>query len=224
MSSELAGFSLNDFLEHRLPRRHKAFIEAEVIADGDHVIVDFTPGEAIHVYRIHRQYVEVDSAPIPVQYARGEKVLHRVAIAPDAPCVRLTVGFASEFLPIESAFLPLLQAKITFRANGEGTLKFGSTTVPCLGKPNLAYPVDLSVRGIEGTDKFLERRSEEFGVMMPFAVLIWGQRGIFIHEGPDNLDDNGGPSQGCVHIATGSAKTFYDWVSGPTRIQISHPW
>lgn len=59
---------------------------------------------------------------------------------------------------------------------------------------------------------------------MPFAILIMGARGIYVHEGADNLTDNGGPSAGCIHLAQGNAKTFYDWVSSPTRIVIAYPW
>ncbi|UQE03426.1 L,D-transpeptidase [Bradyrhizobium japonicum] len=51
-----------------------------------------------------------------------------------------------------------------------------------------------------------------------------GQKGIFIHEGPNNLNDNGGESAGCIHLAPPDAENFYNWVTGRTRIQISYPW
>ena len=66
--------------------------------------------------------------------------------------------------------------------------------------------------------------SNEFQVWMDFAVLIIGQQGIYIHEGPATIKDNGGPSAGCVHLAAPHAKEFYDWVVGPTRVTLTYPW
>lgn len=60
---------------------------------------------------------------------------------------------------------------------------------------------------------------------MPWAVKIWGQKGIFIHEGPDTIARNDDePSKGCIHLASPNAKDFYDWITGNTRVQISYPW
>ena len=113
------------------------------------------------------------------------------------------------------------RASIQFRANAEGTLTYDGKSVPCLGKPALKYPTDLTV---QTSDKYERKFSNEFQVWMNWAVLIWGQRGIYIHEGPATLDTNGGPSAGCIHLAPPTAKEFYDWITGPTRITIAYPW
>jgi lipoprotein-anchoring transpeptidase ErfK/SrfK len=59
---------------------------------------------------------------------------------------------------------------------------------------------------------------------MHFAILIMGDRGIYIHEGDDTIATNGGESAGCIHLAPGNAEAFWNWVSGPTRITIDYPW
>lgn len=220
----LMQFSINNFVDSNFPRQRKRLLQAEVMEDGDYYIINPTPSDPIHVYRIHRQYVALDALPGPANGSPAQKLTHSVTVQLDAPCMRLSPGHVDDFFPDLSIMLATLRASIAFQASGEGTLTFDGNSFPCLGKPGLAYPVDLTVRGIVGTDKFLSRYSSEFGVQMPFAVLIWGARGIFIHEGPDNLKDNDGPSQGCIHLAPGHAQTFYDWVSGPTRILITRPW
>lgn len=110
--------------------------------------------------------------------------------------------------------------KIKLSANGEGTLEcVGLETFACLGNPTMEYPADVTNTGVEGEEKFRERYSSEFSVNMPWAILLGWERGLFIHEGADNLKDNGGvPSAGCVHLASPNAKTVYDWVDGRTRI------
>jgi hypothetical protein len=117
------------------------------------------------------------------------------------------------------------RVEITFNANGEGTMNCqGLGQFPCLGKPNLAYTQDLTVRGVEGEDKFLRKFSNEYQVWMHWAVLIMGNRGIYIHEGPVTLRENGGPTAGCIHVATGDAERIYNWIDGRTRITIEYPW
>lgn len=113
---------------------------------------------------------------------------------------------------------------ISFEPNGEGTLSFGRRTVACLGSPQVSYVKDLTVKGEMDVDKFRTKFSNEYQVDMDFAILIIGQRGIYIHEGPDTIAENGGVSAGCIHLGPGNAKAFWDWVDGPTRIQISYPW
>lgn len=108
-------------------------------------------------------------------------------------------------------------------ANGEGILKFGETPFACLGKIRLSYPKDLT-EGEGCTDSFPVCHSMEFDVAMYFSIKIWAQRGIFIHAGADTLEMNGGGSKVCIHRASGNAKMFYDWVTGPTRILITYDW
>jgi hypothetical protein len=132
-----------------------------------------------------------------------------------------------------------LQVKINFRDSGEGTLNYGGTIVPCLGKPNVAYPADSTIDNIEGVQgegdyanayKFKRWVSQEFQdddgnpAIMLWAVKLIGSKGIFMHEGPDNVRDNGGPSQGCVHLVRPNAQNFYNWITRRTRIQITYPW
>lgn len=110
---------------------------------------------------------------------------------------------------------------IRFQAKGEGTLTADGRTYACLGQPGRQYPGDLTVTP---SDKSLEHWSDEFQVLMRYCVLIWGQRGIYIHEGPNNLADNVGPSAGCIHLGKGDAKAVYDWIDERTRITIEYPW
>lgn len=112
--------------------------------------------------------------------------------------------------------------EITFGANGEGTMNcHGLGNFRCLGQPGRGYPRDLMV---QATDKHGTHHSAEFGVDMPFSILIWGQRGIYIHEFPCTLATNGGPSAGCIHLCPGDAAKVYNWVAGPTRITIQYSW
>jgi len=114
-----------------------------------------------------------------------------------------------------------LSVKITFRANGEGTISFNGNSYPCLGNPTIKYPTDLT---ITTADKFPQKYSTEYQVMMYFAILIWGQRGIYIHWGDDTLATNDGPSAGCIHVEKPQIETLYNWITLNTRIQISYPW
>lgn len=116
--------------------------------------------------------------------------------------------------------------KIDFSANGEGTLEcVGLGTFNILGQPGRKYPKDIVVDPtIDATEKEQNHKSVEFGVDMPWAIRIWGQKGIYIHEMPDNLSANGGPSAGCVHVGPTNAKKVYDYVIGRTRITIKYPW
>lgn len=125
----------------------------------------------------------------------------------------------------EEALASTKRISISFRANGEGTMECsGLGSFPCLGKPGLGYTRDLTVRGIVEEDKFDRKFSQEFQVWMSWAILIMGQRGIYIHEGPDTLSDNGGATAGCIHLGMGNAERVYRWVDGRTRITIEYPW
>lgn len=126
--------------------------------------------------------------------------------------------------------------KITFKANGDGLLECkGGGTFKCLGQVGRQYPKDLTIKGEEGVDKWKEKRSDEATtatdvIMMPWAILIWGQKGIYIHGWPGEASVagyDGGPA-GCIHVqsdnATNDAKTLYDWVDGRTRVEFEYPW
>lgn len=116
-----------------------------------------------------------------------------------------------------------LNVRITFNADGkgEGIIKFNGKSYPCLGKSGLKYPQDLTVTT---ADKYRVWHSGEFDVDMEYAIKIWGQRGIFIHLGYDNLQQNGGESAGCIHVDEPQIIELYNWINQNTRIQISYPW
>jgi lipoprotein-anchoring transpeptidase ErfK/SrfK len=58
--------------------------------------------------------------------------------------------------------------------------------------------------------------SGEYDVDLPWAVLWIGQRGIYFHEWPQLPG-----SAGCIHLLSGDAKAFYDWLDQPTRLLFS---
>jgi hypothetical protein len=111
---------------------------------------------------------------------------------------------------------------IEISSNGEGTLEcVGLGKFKILGDPTKKYPTDITVDPLADAGvKERVHQSREFNVAMPFAVRIWGQLGIYIHEFPDNLQDNGGPSAGCIHVGKGNAEKVYNYVVTRTRIII----
>ena len=118
---------------------------------------------------------------------------------------------------------------IRFAANGDGDLEcVGFNTFECLGRANAdcRYPADLTVTGEIGVDKFLTKFSNEFQVEMPHAILIWGQRGIYIHEWPGSARRAvyGDVTAGCIHLNPSDALAVYDWIDGRTRITTEYPW
>lgn len=112
--------------------------------------------------------------------------------------------------------------EIRFESSGEGILSAeGLGTFQCLGRPGFAYKSEVLVSVKE---KFRVRHSEEFGVDMPWAILIDWRHGAFIHEGPARLESNGGPSAGCIHLGPGDAEKVWGYVTGKTRVLITRPW
>jgi hypothetical protein len=98
----------------------------------------------------------------------------------------------------------------------------------------LRYPKDISINPASPEVKRHPYFSSEYvcdhpgvgqiGVpcRMNYAILIWGQRGIYIHEWPGAATyiGNGGP----LHVEVGDAKKIYDWLDTKTRIVITYPW
>jgi len=113
--------------------------------------------------------------------------------------------------------------EIIFKPNGEGVLICGAGTFPCLGNPTVIYPTDLTVDPAQPGVKENPHNSIEYSVPMYYAILIWGQRGIYIHKGPADLASNGGPSAGCIHLDSGAMRV-YEYVDQKTRVVISYPW
>lgn len=208
------SFSIDDFVRAHLEREAEVELEAEVNADGEHYVISPADGIQGTVYRIHRSYIRM---PIKREHTNGAML---IGVKRKAPCLRLTAGVAEDFLfPEREAHVTVKRATVELGATGKGTLAYAGKTVPCLGKKDFPYTKDLTVRGEVGVDKFEEKYSNEFGVTMYWAILIMGNRGVYIHEGAIE-----GSSAGCIHLAAPTAREFYDWVDGPTRIQISYPW
>lgn len=115
------------------------------------------------------------------------------------------------------------QLMINFKANGECTLtavglgKFG-----CLGQPGVLYPKEFY---ISDDDKAGTHHSREFDVDLPYAILLWGQRGIYLHEGVASLKATGGQhSHGCIRVGKPNAAKVYKWLQGRTKVTITYPW
>jgi len=128
---------------------------------------------------------------------------------------------------------------IEFNNLGEGKLECRKFSVfRCLGKKGLNYPRDLMINPNLPNIKKNPYFSAEYvcdypGIgqvsvpcRMNYSILIWGQRGIYIHEWPNpaTFTGNGGPTGGCIHLEKGDAKKVYDWVDSKTRLTISYPW
>jgi len=125
---------------------------------------------------------------------------------------------------------------IKFNKLGEGKMDCrGYKIFRCLGKRGLMYPTDLMIDPKKLNVKVSPYFSKEYvcdykGVVLPcrmnYSILIWGQRGIFIHEWPNpaTFVGNGGETGGCIHLEIGDAKLVYDWIDQKTRITMEYPW
>jgi hypothetical protein len=227
MTKGFAKFSLEEFVRlSSAPAKPLELTAAQIQQDGEYLIIRVDRTESGTVYRLPKSAVKVLGPTEDIDDAKNGYSM-RILIEREAPCLRLTAAQACVFFS-DIQFAPVLravrQAAVAFTSSGEGHLTFGTVTTPCLGNPTVAYTRDLTVQGQIGVDKFLRKFSNEFQVWMDFAILIMGQRGIYIHEGPATIEENGGPSAGCIHVAPGRAKEFYDFVAGPTRILITYPW
>lgn len=199
---------------------------AQVHEDGAAYVITPNAQEGGNAYRIAKEDVRIlETIPRNREASDDTEPLYQVAVERAAPCVRLESGDVEQFWNARVEDATRLSAtsrvQIAFRANGEGTLSYNGLSRPCLGKSNLAYPRDVTI----GTgDKYLRRFSNEYQVWMNYAVLLWGQRGIFIHQGAATIAANGGESAGCIHLAAPHAQEFYNWIAGRTRIEVSYPW
>ncbi len=114
------------------------------------------------------------------------------------------------------------QISIILRTNGEGTLSCeGLGEFPCLGNAETLYPANVTNSGAEGEQKFPELYSNELDANIEQAILLGWEHGLFIHSGPDNLQENDGPTRGNIHLAQDNAKKLYEWLDGPAQISIS---
>jgi lipoprotein-anchoring transpeptidase ErfK/SrfK len=129
------------------------------------------------------------------------------------------------------------QVQLRFNDLGEGVLDCkGFKRFRCLGKKGLRYPTDITINPRKPGTKSAPYYSRTYSCVpydnaagqctMNYAVLIWGQQGVFIHEWPTpaTYAGNNGPTHGCIHLDRGNARLFYDWVDGPTRLRIEYRW
>lgn len=126
---------------------------------------------------------------------------------------------------------------IHFNDLGEGTLEcVGYQTFRCLGQKGLKYPPETTINPAKPGIKQNPHYSRTYGCppynnnlgqcIMPYSILIWGQKGVYIHEWPNpaTYAGNGGPTHGCIHLDRGNAHLVYAWVDRPTRLLIDYPW
>jgi hypothetical protein len=218
-------FIFDQYRRQQAVAENAVLLTARVWLDGETYVILPNPKDESRAYRVAKDDVRiVDVLPAPDQAADGEPH-YSLLVRKDAQCLQMSAGkiakFWSETLDETRPLAATLRVDIRFQANGEGTLIYAGNACACLGKPGLPYPQDLTVN-VE--DKYRRRYSNEFNAWMDFAVLIWGQRGIFIHEGAVTLASNGGETAGCIHLASPQAEAFFNWVATRTRIVISYPW
>ncbi|MGE4064617.1 MAG: L,D-transpeptidase [Rhodospirillaceae bacterium] len=199
---------------------------AELHTDGKAWIIDVAPCADGPVYRVAKKDVIVGQSKMTTCTDGRQKKIHHITVRGDADGMRWQAGKARDLFGLDPLGMrPPQYVRIAFTSSGEGTLTYGGTSVPCLGRPGFGYRKDLTITGVVGIDKFRERWSTEYGVMMEWAVLIMGQRGIYVHLGADTIATNyNQPSAGCIHLAGANASRFYDWITGTTRFEISCPW
>lgn len=222
----MRSFSFDQCVKNSAAMKDSIALVAKLWIDGDTYVVAPNPENEENSYRIARQDVHIaDVFPTTNGPSSEIEPLYSVAVRKDAFCIRLDLGTVAAFWDASSEEIAAPAAtqrvSIDFGANGEGTTTYNGVTRPCLGKPGLHYPQDLT---INVSDKFRRRFSSEFGVWMDFALLIWGQRGIYIHQGPPILAENGGESAGCIHVGVPHAEELFSWISGRTRITLQYPW
>jgi lipoprotein-anchoring transpeptidase ErfK/SrfK len=131
------------------------------------------------------------------------------------------------------------QIRIEFYGQlGEGRLTcLGLATFPCLGKQGVPYPEDLTIYpgnpGVKQHPYYSQtytcppNNNSAGQCRMDYAILIWGQEGIYIHGWPNPPTYAGNGNQGthgCIHLSMLDAQTVYSWVDTRTRILISRPW
>jgi len=125
-----------------------------------------------------------------------------------------------------------------FNKLAEGSLScVGLGSFRCLGMQGLKYPAEMTIDPATPGTKVHPYYSKTYSCppndnargqcIMNYAILIWGQQGVFIHEwpgGPTYAGNGNQSTHGCIHLAVGEAKKVFDWVDTRTRIVISRPW
>lgn len=225
-TAKIETFDANVVLSHGLARGKTFEILAELFDDGASYVINPTPCSGGPLFRLPKQAITIlGDEIIYFCEAADNKRVRRIRISSDAECFKFEHGTASGLLMPNASLSVLerttdtLRASISLKADGSGTLAYGSKSVQCRGKKKYNYLTDVINNGFEGVDKFTRRWSDEFDVWMPWAVLIDGNRGVFIHQFPLDVE-----SAGCIHLSELDARDFYGWVTGKTRITIALPW
>lgn len=209
----------------RIPEQHKEVtIVAYVEKDEDYYFIYPEPCLQIF-YKISKNDVTMFAKHSAINCDDGSlKPLFLICFKPSNVIEKTEIGssfLVEDFLSENTFSKRTLNVKIDFKENGEGMLRFNGKSFPCLGNNTIKYPKDLTITIM---DKYRRKYSNEYKVWMEYAILIWGQRGIYIHLGPDTIASNGGVSAGCIHVEDPQIVEFYNWITETTRIQISYPW
>jgi hypothetical protein len=128
----------------------------------------------------------------------------------------------------------------TLTCKGLLTLSSGNKTdrvFRCLGQAHCHYPREMMVDPSQPLVKQNPHYSNAYTCppnnnragqcVMRYAILIWGQQGVYIHEWPGIATYAGNGNQGthgCIHLAQGDAAQVYNWVDTKTYITIKRPW
>lgn len=104
--------------------------------------------------------------------------------------------------------MPKITLKLS-KEDGIGTLSFNGKEYECGGNTSFDYPFDSTISGY----KEYCHHSGEYDVDMYYAVLWDGTYGTYFHEASSLYG-----SAGCIHLLEGDAESFYNDVSGRTRV------
>lgn len=167
------NFSLDRFLESEILQRSVQELTGSITSDGDHLIINPSPCTSGAVLRVHSSFVEVGESFRGTCDDGRQHDLRRLRIQREAPCLRIQAGRAQDFLErpgsfgdLPGSFLDLdvrvQNAKIKFNADGTGVLNYSNKAVPCLGKVDFPYKLDITNQGIDGTDKFKKSTAMNF--------------------------------------------------------------
>lgn len=103
-------------------------------------------------------------------------------------------------------------------SSGIGKLEcVGYKTYNCGGRVGYPYVTDVTIHPEDASrnEKQAVHHSNQYDVDMYYSVLFNWEGGIFIHEW-DSLYG----SAGCIHLLSGDAEEFYNWVDCPTNIRL----
>lgn len=106
-----------------------------------------------------------------------------------------------------------------------GVLTFNGVSAPCLGKYGFPYPADNTI-GVKckGQGHNGSVHSKEFNCDLPWAVLLIGQRGVYLHEDVTSGDLSHGNTHGCINLLAADAQSVYKAITGNVRVLTKTSW